>query len=123
MWPFKKKSAPAKQGDALQPMSFSQLDTTERFGDNRSLGAGDWIETAPLNATIRNPESMGLPPPGATEGETYRVADRLSRLRESVSIPDDGVYCPICHIASTQLDLLRTPCPRCGRELLKFGWD
>lgn len=124
MWPFKKKAASTKEeGGASQPMSFSQIDLTERFGDNLSLGPNDWIETAPLNARIKNPESMGLPPLGASEEETYRVADRLSRIRESVAIANDGVYCPICHIANTRLSLLRSPCPKCGRQLLKFGWD
>jgi hypothetical protein len=122
MWPFKKKAASPKE-NASQPMSFSQLDLTERFEDNLSLGPNDWIETSPLNARIKNPESMGLPPLGATEEETYRVADRLSRIRESFPIARDGVYCPICHIANTQLSLLRSPCPKCGRQLLKFGWD
>jgi hypothetical protein len=66
---------------------------------------------------------MGLPPPGADADEVYRVADRLSALRESVPIPNDGVYCPVCHIANGDLQRLRMPCPQCGRPLLKFGWD
>ena len=105
-----------------QKVSYSQIDTTERFGDNLSMGPDDWLSTTPLNAQSPSPESMGLPPVGASPEETYRIADRLSRLRESVHIPDDGVYCPICHIANTQLSLLRKPCTKCGRELLKFGW-
>jgi hypothetical protein len=55
--------------------------------------------------------------------EIYRVASRLSALRESIPIPNDGVYCPVCHIANIDLGRLRTPCPQCGRALLKFGWD
>jgi hypothetical protein len=105
-----------------EAISFSQLDVTERFDDNRSLGPDEWISTTPLNSTIRNPESAGLPSLGADPEEVYRVASKLSALRESVSIPDDGVYCPICHIANVDLGKLRTPCPKCGRELLKFGW-
>ena len=66
---------------------------------------------------------MGLPPVGACDDAVYRVAERLSRIRESVPIPNDGVYCPICHIANVTPARLRTPCPKCGRELLKFGWD
>jgi hypothetical protein len=107
---------------ATEAISFSQLDITERFGDNRSLGKDEWISTTPLNSTIKNPESAGLPSPGADSEEVFRVASKLSALRESIPIPDDGVYCPICHIANVDLGKLRTPCPKCGRELLKFGW-
>jgi len=103
-------------------ISFSQLDITERFDDNESLGADDWITTTPLNARIEDPESSGLPSTDADPEEVYRVASTLSDLRESVPIPNDGVYCPICHIANTDLGKLRTPCPKCGRGLLKFGW-
>ena len=122
MWPFKKRSAPVVSV-ALNELSFSQTDTTERSGDNLSLGPNDWIETVVLNAVVASPESMDLPPLGATEEQTYQVADRLSRVRESLALPSDGVYCPICHIANTQLSLSRRPCPRCGRELLRFDWD
>jgi|SRR5579863_2045753 len=121
MWPFKKKVA--RQAVPLEQFSFSQVDTTERFGDNLTLAADDWIGTSPLNATIPDAQSMGLPPVGASDDEVYRGADRLSQIRESIPIPDDGVYCPICHIANVQLARLRTPCPQCGRVLLKFGWD
>lgn len=104
-------------------ISFSQLDITERFGDNQSLGVDDWITTAPLSASIEDPESAGLPSLDADSGEVYRIASTLSELRESMPIPNDGVYCPICHIANVDLGKLRTPCPQCGRGLLKFGWD
>lgn len=107
---------------ATNAISFSQLDITERFGDNQKLGKEEWIPTTPLNATIPNPESAGLPSPGADSEEVYRVASKLSALRESIPIPDDGVYCPICHIANVDLGKLRRPCPKCGRDLLKFGW-
>jgi hypothetical protein len=103
-------------------ISFSQLDITERFDDNEGLGGDDWITTTPLNATIEDPESAGLPSPDADSEEVYRVASTLSELRESIPISNDGVYCPICHIANVDLGKLRTPCPECGRELLKFGW-
>ena len=79
---------------------FSQLDITERFDDNQSLAADDWIATTPLNATIEDPESAGLPSCDADLEELYRVASNLSELRESIPIPNDGVYCPICHIAN-----------------------
>ena len=122
MWPFKRKKE-VVGFTATTPTSYSQLDITEGFGDNLSLRPDDWITTSPLNVTVSNPQSMGLPPVGASDDEIYRSAEQLSRIRESVPIPDDGVYCPVCHIATVTLALLRTPCPKCGRKLLKFGWD
>ena len=122
MWPFKKKEE-APQPVPANQISFSQVDITERFGDNLSLAADEWITTSPLNAMVANRQSAGLPPVGASDDEVYRVAERLSRIRESMPLPDDGVYCPVCHIATVTLARLRTPCPKCGRELLKFGWD
>jgi hypothetical protein len=107
---------------ATDTIQFSQLDMTERYDDNFRLGEDEWIVTTPMNSMIPNPESSGLPSPGADSEEVYRVASKLSELRESVPIPDDGVYCPICHIANPDLGRLRTPCPQCGRALLKFGW-
>jgi hypothetical protein len=121
MWPSKKKKAP--QSAPPEQISFSQVDTTDRFGDNLSLTEDDWISTKPLNSMVSDAQTMGLPRVDVCDDEVYRVAERLSRLRESVLIPDDGVYCPICHIANMNLARLRTPCPKCGRELLKFGWD
>jgi hypothetical protein len=118
MWRFKKNEKVKTKNKR-----FSQVDTTERFGDDQELGPDDWIATTPLNSMFNDPESMGLPPPGANENEVYRVASELSVLRESIPIQNDGVYCPICHIANVDLGKLRTPCPKCGRELLKFGWD
>lgn len=106
----------------MEAISFSQVDTTDRFDDNLRLGKDEWISTRPLNATISNPEASGLPSPLADAEEVYRVAARLSALRESIPLPDDGVYCPICHIANVDLEKLHTPCPKCGRDLLKFGW-
>lgn len=119
MWPFKKK----KEHAGLERISYSQVDVTEGFGDNERLGPKEWISTSPLNSGTDNPESMGLPPLGADPGEVYRIASELSALRESIPDANDGVYCPICHIANIDLRKLRTPCPQCGRELLKFGWD
>jgi len=108
---------------ATESIRFSQLDITERFDDNLSLGVDDWIPTTPLNATITNSESSGLPSPSADAEEVYSIALKMSELRESIPIPNDGVYCPICHMANIDLGKLRTPCPQCGRQLLKFGWD
>src|SRR5262245_37910664 len=101
----------------------TQVDITEKVGDNLSLKAEDWIKTIPMNSVVPDPQAMGLPPVGASEDEVYRIAERLSRIRESIQVPDDGVYCPICHIANVNLTRLRTPCPKCGRQLLEFGWD
>ncbi|MBI3870607.1 MAG: hypothetical protein HY299_18925 [Verrucomicrobia bacterium] len=120
-----KQSAAAK-GVTPQTMppgelSYSQLDITERFDDPLRLKPDDWIQTAALNESV--PDGKGLPPVGASADEVYRAADRLSRFRESIAVPNDGVYCPVCHIANTQLARLRAPCPKCGRPLLQFGWD
>jgi hypothetical protein len=105
-------------------ISYSQVDITEHFGDNLSLSPSDWVQTTPLNIGHPNPESCGLPPVGATDEEVYSIAEFLSGIRESLfNIPTDGVYCPICHSASIDLSLLRSPCPKCNRPLLKFGWD
>lgn len=123
MWPFKKNIRPVTQRMPTEQISFSQLDVTEAFGDNERLQPDDWISTTALNKTTPNGESMGLPPVDASDDAVYELADRLSRFRESIVIPSDGVYCPICHHANIQLAKLRTPCPKCGRPLLKFGWD
>jgi len=122
MWPFKKKP---EDPETLPPgaVSFSQLDITETFADNLRLTQDDWVETTALNERIPDPETQGLPPRGASDEVVYAAADRLSKLRESIPIESDGVYCPTCHIANTSLPRLRTPCPKCGRPLLKFGWD
>ena len=118
MWPFKKN----EKAESLW-ISYSQVDVTERFGDNLELKPADWIATTPLNLMTDDPESDGLPPPNADEEQTYRIATQLSELTESIQIPNDGVYCPICHIANVDLSKLHTPCPKCDRSLLKFGWD
>ena len=107
---------------ATNEISFSQVDITERFDDHTRLGKEDWIPTVPLNSKIDPQEATGLPPQDAEPDEIYQIASALSELRESIPIPDDGVYCPICHIANRELEKLRTPCPQCGRQLLKFGW-
>jgi hypothetical protein len=104
-------------------LSFSQLDIAEQFDDNQNLGADEWIATTPLNATVEDPASAGLPSLDSDSAEVYQIASALSELRESLPIPNDGVYCPICHIANVDIEKLRTSCPQCGRELLKFGWD
>ena len=115
------QTKPTSQTVSPGEISYSQLDITERFDDHLRLKPEDWIATVPLNRSV--PTGKGLPPVDAGADEVYKAADTLSRFRESIRIPSDGVYCPICHIANTQLAKLRTPCPKCGRPLLKFGWD
>jgi len=123
MWPFKKRQSVKIPPLPPKPLSFSQVDTSERFDDNLNLKAEDWITTIPLNSIVDNPESMGLPPLNAGADEIYKVALSLSRLRESMPDLNDGVYCAVCHIANVDIAKLRTRCPKCGRDLLKFGWD
>ena len=121
MWPFNKKPKATTQKMPPGEISYSQLDITESFGDNLRLKPEDWIGTIPLNKTT--PNGRGLPPVDASDETVYEIASRLSTLRESIPIPNDGVYCPVCHIANIELSRLRTPCPKCARPLLKFGWD
>jgi len=123
MWPFKKKAKAATQTVPVHQISYSQLDITERFDDHMDLQPDDWIATAPLNKMTPNAQGQGLPSVDASEEEIYAAASLLSRFRESIPIPNDGVYCPICHIANIDLGKLRQPCPKCSRPLLKFGWD
>jgi hypothetical protein len=120
-----KQAAPQSKGttQSMPPgeISYSQLDITERYDDHLHLKPDDWIQTVPLNKSV--PNGKGLPPITASPDEVYKAAERLSKFRESISIPSDGVYCPVCHVANIQLAKLRTPCPKCRRALLKFGWD
>ena len=103
-------------------------DSADSFGvdqshsDSEGLDAGEWFELTPLNEMMDNPESMGLPAPGSSEDDIYRIASDLSSIRESFPIPEDGygVYCPVCGIGNKDLQKLRTPCPTCGRKLLRF---
>jgi hypothetical protein len=104
-------------------ISYSQLDITENIGDNERLEPEEWISTMALNAMTPASEANGLPPVGANEEQVYSVAEALSQIRESFAISTDGVYCPVCHIANTQLAKLGFACPKCGRPLLRFGWD
>lgn len=108
---------PAPPGDLL----FSQLDSTESFDDHLRLEPDEWVKTFAINTTVSG--GAGLPPVDAGDDEVYEAGERLSELRETIENPEDGVYCPVCHIANTQASRLRTPCPQCGRPLLKFGWD
>ena len=115
---FRKKSP---QG--IEQAGFSQADITDGFGDNLRLAPDKWVATIPLNKNVPEPQRRGLPAIKATADDVYQIASRMSEARESLPLPNDGVYCPVCHIANNQLSRLRTPCPKCGRPLLKFGWD
>lgn len=122
----RKRSSLAPDPTKLAPgevIQFSQVDVTERHDDDTHLGPEDWIATSPLNRIMPDPVPMGLPEPDADAETVYRIAQRMSRFREAIGIPQDGVYCPLCHIANTQRRRLGTACPRCGRPLLAFGWD
>ncbi len=123
MWPFKKRTVATPKTAPAEETSYSQLDITESFDDNLGLTPGDWIPTVPLNKTTPNGQAMALPSAHASEEEVYEVASKLWQFRESIPIPNNDVYCPICHIVNVELAKLRTPCPKCGRALLKFGWD
>jgi hypothetical protein len=123
MWPFNRKDKSSTRLIEPQKIGYTQADITERFGDNLSLGPDDWIETVALNSRTEDPVSVGLAPVDASDDEVYEAASRLSVIREKFNIPEDGVYCPVCHIANVTLGLLHQPCPKCGRQLLKFGWD
>jgi hypothetical protein len=116
---------PQPQAPPLTPdnISFTQLDIPKDFGVNERLGPEEWAPTVPLNATTPFPGSRGLPPLIAKAEEIHAFARRLSRQRVAIADPSDGVYCPVCHIANTQLSKLHTPCPKCHRALLRFGWD
>ncbi len=120
-WPFKKKETI----EYLDPkeVNFSQVDITDRFGDNLSFSKDKWIETFPVNEQISDGRLGNLPPVGASADEVYHIASELSEIRESFRLPDDGVYCPICHVANIDFENLRAPCPKCGRRLLAFGWS
>jgi hypothetical protein len=104
---------------------FSQLDITERFNDRTNLKSEVWIRTVPLISTIDPIEGikMGLMSPEAPDEQIYDKAVNMSRIREGMGNSEDGVYCPICHHANMDIKKLGTPCPTCGRPLLRFGWD
>lgn len=118
---FKRKKPPATIDP--QKLSYSQLDITEHFGDNLRLKPDEWIATIPIKSNNQNPESVGLPSVGADESTVYAIGSKMSVLRGQITGLNDGVYCPICHIANIDIQKLHTPCPKCGRKLLQFGWD
>jgi hypothetical protein len=118
---FRKKK-PVEMIDP-QKLSYTQLDITETFGDNLRLKPEEWVDTVPLNAKLPNPEAAGLPSVNSSPDIIHAVAEEMSKLREQFTQLNDGVYCPVCHIANIDLNKLHSPCPKCSRKLLKFGWD
>ncbi len=101
---------------------FSQLDITERFDDRNRLKPEEWINTIPLGyQQIHQGVKINLIS-SEDPNEIYRVATSMSGTRNIINNVNDGVYCPICHRASIDLKKLGTPCPICGRSLLRFGW-
>jgi hypothetical protein len=122
-WLGLRRKQPSVQMVDPRKLSYSQLDITESFGDNERLGPDDWVSTIALNTKVPDPVDAGLPSPSATEDEVYMAGAQMSALREQIPGLSDGVYCPICHIANTQISRLKAPCPKCNRPLLKFGWD
>ena len=118
-----RKRAPEPTSVDPNELRFSQLDITETFGDDQRYTADQWVPTVPLNASIENPEDRGLPARDASADVIFEVAVKLSALREQFSLPGEGVYCPVCHIANVDHKKLHQPCPKCARKLLSFGWD
>lgn len=114
-----------KEAQTIDPskLRYSQLDITETFGDNLRLKPDEWIATIPLNAKAPDPTSMELPALNADPETVYAIAVSMSKIREQIAGLNDGVYCPVCHIANINPKRLHTPCPKCSRQLLKFGWD
>lgn len=121
MWPFKKKKL--DKAGVINPnkIFYSQVDITEGFGDNLNLKLDDWIKTIPLDQPSEG--ISNLPPLNASSDTVYQIAKELSAIRESIDTLNDGVYCPVCHIANIDQNKLHTPCPQCKRGLLKFGWE
>lgn len=123
MWPFSTSKSTSQPSNSPPVYSYSQLDITESFDDHLKLGPEDWIKTSPINIGNPNPEKVGLPPVNFSDNAVYEIGSRASVLRDQIANLRDGVYCPVCHIANTQLNRLSTPCPQCKRALLRFGWD
>jgi hypothetical protein len=128
MWPFRKKQyvdMPNVYRVPIEKLRYTQLDITERFNDDSGMRIDEWISTTPLSSLVDDPNINGLPSPGASADLVYEIALEMSLQREAApqSTMNDGVYCPVCHIANVDRSRLHTPCPQCGRGLLSFGWD
>jgi hypothetical protein len=85
----KQPSPPSTATPHMMPpgdISYSQLDITERFDDHLHLKPDDWIQTVALNKSV--PSGKGLPPVDVSADEVYKAAERLSKMRESISISE-----------------------------------
>jgi hypothetical protein len=78
MWPFN-KTKPMTQKMSRNQISYSQLDITEKFGDDAQLKPEDWIPTMPLNNLTSRGQASGLPPIDASDEEVYTVAEKMSQ--------------------------------------------
>lgn len=106
-------------------LHYSQLDFYDLTGVRPKLGPDEWVKTIPFTEFYKDAYGRnGLPEKNADIDTVYKVATKMSKVRESVLHlgKGDGVYCPICHIVNIQIEKLHTPCPECGRALLLFGW-
>ena len=119
-WPFKKKEK-VEMID-ISTLNYSQVDFTEYFDQNLTLSPDVWVPTVPMNEMLGHDNNGNLPALGSSDHEIYRVALGLSEIREQFQVPDDGVYCPVCHIANVDIAKLGKECPKCARPLLAFGW-
>jgi hypothetical protein len=106
----------------LSKVSFTQVDFTESFGDNLKLKPEDWITTIPINSNCPNTESMGLPPLDANSDQVYVIAEYLSLLRGQITGLNDGVYCPICHMANNEIKKLHEFISNCFEVEVKAGY-
>lgn len=104
-------------------LNYTQVDSTEYFDQNLSLTPDEWVPTMPMNKMLGHDNNGNLPALDAGDHEIYRVALSLSEIRERFRVPDDGVYCPVCHIANVDITHLGKECPKCSRPLLAFGWS
>ena len=102
---------------------FTVVDIVETVSEGSGFGKDDWVATTPIIKVLGVDHKKGLPSSDVPDGEIYAIAVGLSEIREEFQIATDGVYCPICHIANIDRQRLRTPCPKCGRELLLFDWN
>lgn len=119
-WPFKKKTKTELLD--VNTLNYSQVDFTEYFDQHLTLSKEEWVPTIPINAMLGHDNQGNLPPLDASDHEIYRVALSLSEIRKQFQIADDGVYCPVCHIANIDIAHLGKECPKCARPLLAFGW-
>jgi hypothetical protein len=119
-WPFKKK-AKIEQVDP-STLNYTQVDITEYFDQNLSLSKDEWVPTIPINVMLGHDNHGNLPAMNAGDHEIYRIAMSLSEIREEFQVADDGVYCPVCHLANIDIGNLGKECPKCARPLLAFGW-